>query len=160
MTDKCPEVLAIDAMVADLEANAGLPDHLVVKYRRPRVILPEDCPLLFVGLDESGSIESPSGTVRFRSQVPIALEWHEAAVEEIQTLVDDEGLSLRLIDSAKRIQARVRKWAIETTSLGGVSLAVAHVEEVGAAAVIPFVLEDGYVEGIRILVPVYVTESA
>lgn len=155
------EVALIDAMVADLEANGGLgEDVLIVKYRRPRIILPEDCPVLVVALDESGSVEAPKGTVRFTSLVPIALEWHEAAVEEVRTLVDDPDLSVSLITNAGLVRARARKWAIETGALGGVSLGVAGVDELGPAAMIPFVLEDGFVEGIRLIVQVTITEDA
>jgi hypothetical protein len=162
VTEYGPEIRLMDAMATDLAENAGLPDCNVVKYRRPRVILPEDCPLLLVVVDDAGKLEAPEGTIRVRSRVPFSLEWYEQAVDEVQTLVDDPELSLALWLNAKRIELRVRKWAVEMTELGGVPLGVPECEEIDAAALLPFRLdlEDGAVEGIAVIAEARIVEDA
>jgi len=160
MTEYGPEVRLMDAMAEDLRTNANLPTKLlVVKYRAPRIIEPQDCPLLVIRVDDSGKIAAPDGTVRTRSFVPIALEYHEEVVQEVKTLVDDEAKSLSLWLNAKKIEQRVWKWTIEDPTIGGVDLGVDEAFEIDAVGLIPFTMEDGFIEGISVLVSIRITED-
>lgn len=96
----------VKVLADDITANVSLAPHTVVKGRRPRKILPEDCPLLVLWLDNKRP--RPVTTERFDGIITIGVSWHEAAVEEAETLVDDEELSWRLTDSIEAIEARVR----------------------------------------------------
>lgn len=100
------EQRVVKAIAADLEANAGLPPHLLVRYRRPRAILPADCPALVVWLVLMEQVART--TEWFDGTITVGISWHEEAVVEAQTLAENEGLSLRLIEALSLIRARLR----------------------------------------------------
>jgi hypothetical protein len=135
----------IDSVVEDLNDNGDLPEHGTVKYRRPRVILPEDCPLMVVWLilDEP----TPQTTKRFDTGWRIGVSWHEQAVDEAKTLTVDEALSLALIDAVEKIKARFR--AIATGGLADVPEAYEFLP--GSTRYLAEELAQGLTEG-------YVTE--
>lgn len=102
--------LLVQQIAADLEANAGLTTpHGLVRWRRPRAILPKECPLLVVWLDEKAltPIESSS----FDGTAIVGISWHEATVEQARLLIDDEAKATSLLDNLERIEWRVRSMA-------------------------------------------------
>jgi hypothetical protein len=101
----------VDEIAADLATNAGLPAHTVAKYRRPRAILPDDCPLLCVWLE--AKTPTPRTTKWFDSAMTIGVSWHEESVAEVETLVLDEDVALALMSSLEKIEARVRVLAAQ-----------------------------------------------
>lgn len=106
MSDTVEEAV-VRAIADDLEANAGLPPHTMVKFRRPRAVLPEDCPLLCVWWEAKNP--DFTTTVLFDFQLTIGVSWQEESVEEAKTLVNDEYLSLSLMTNIKRCEARIRE---------------------------------------------------
>jgi hypothetical protein len=142
------------ALAADLDANASLDPHSTVKGRRPRAILPEDCPLLVIWLDNKRP--SPATTERFDGIITIGISWHEEAVEEAETLIDDEDLSWRLAENIERIEGRIRY--LSRAGLGSLlnpwQLLPGAMDLVG-----PLPQKEGLVEGYALEVTAEVTES-
>lgn len=95
----------IDVIADALEASA-LPEHGLVKYRRPKAILPEMCPLLVVWVRYK---EPARGTTTwYDSTITVGVSWHEESVEEAETLTPDEILSTSLLDNLDIIQTAIR----------------------------------------------------
>lgn len=99
----------VDAIHADLEANAGLPDHGdAVLYRRPRSIRPQDCPLLCVYVAAIVPKLQGGTTVTFDSEVTVGVSWHQGAVDEAQTMVLNDQTSIDCLAALEKIQDRIR----------------------------------------------------
>lgn len=139
-------------MATDLDANAGLPSHLLVKYRRPRAVRPEDCPLLCVWLQDKTT--NPQTTERFDSVLVVGISWQVEAVQEAVTLVEDDAVAEALIDALERIEERIRVWSRE-----GVGVLEAWQITPSGAEYLPANLQQGLVEGYAVGVRVEVTES-
>lgn len=150
MTDSLEQRI-IDALVDDIEASAGLPIHTVVRYRRPRAVLPEELPMLVVWLASKET--TPITTIRFSSTIQVGVSWHEQSVEEAETLVQDTSIGLALMTNIALIEDRVR--AIETA--GG--LPVPEAQEMLPSGTVYETLQDGLVEGYALSVLVRVTEE-
>jgi hypothetical protein len=86
-----------------------LPEHRTVKYRRPRDIQPADCPMLVVWVE--AKVPTPVTTATFDGVVSLGVSWHLAAVKEAQTLVEDEALSVALLDAIELIENEIRRLA-------------------------------------------------
>lgn len=133
----------VDAIATDLDTNGSLGAHTTVKYRRPRAIVPDDCPLLVVWfMSKEPNLETGT-TDRFDKTIGIGVSWHEETVAEAQTLVNDEAKSTALIDALEKIEARSH----ELSRLGA---GVAEVYEIlpGASAYVPPEMQDGLVEAV------------
>lgn len=107
MTEKPLAQRIIDNIAADLDQR--LPAHVTVRYRRPVVILPTDCPLLCVWLDNK--VVAPQTTENFDSVFVIGVSWHREAVEKVETLVRDPELQVRLLNELQLIEDRIKVWA-------------------------------------------------
>lgn len=99
-------VRIIDALADDMEAAADLPDHQTVRYERPYIVLPEDCPLLCVWLEMKRL--TPRGTNRWESAVGIGISWQWAAAEEIETLVNNPERTKENLMVLGRMERRIR----------------------------------------------------
>lgn len=146
------EIDVIDALVADIEANADLPEHNTVKYRRPLAIVPEDCPLLVVWLVIGRPTRSTN--VTFDSVLTVGVSWHVETVEQAQTLIEDPAKSAELLVALGKIRARVRE--LSRTTLG-----VEHAWEVlpSDTTYLPPEMQQGFTEGYGHEVLVQVTEE-
>lgn len=140
----------IDALAGDLESNAGLREHRTVKYRRPRIILPEECPLLVVWLE--AKVPTPKTTVWFDSAITIGVSWHEETVDEVTTLIDNEDISISLMESLERIEERVRVLARDGMSDSWQVLP-------GESRYLSPELQQGLTEGYALAVEARVTED-
>lgn len=90
------------------------PPHGTIKGRRPLAIQPDDCPLLIVWTDSKRA--TPVTTERFDAEYTIGISWHEATVEEVETLIRDEDISWSLSEARDKIEDRLRTLA--TTGIG------------------------------------------
>lgn len=142
----------IDGIALDLDTYAGLPDHSTIKYRRPRAILPADCPMLVCWL--LGKSPRPLTTERFDSEISIGVSWHLETIVEAQTLERDTDKSIELIDALERIEDRVRLLAAN-----GVDVDAAYQVLPGEVAYLPPEMQQGLTEGYALEVNVRVTED-
>lgn len=142
----------VDAIAADLDANAALATHTTVKYRRPRAILPADCPLLVVWL--SGKGNAPQTTQRYDGEIVVGVSWHEQTVQEAQTLARDNTVALALLTALDKIEARVRHYG-----LNGIGVLAAWQVLPGDVLYLPPEMEQGLTEGYALEVNVRVTEG-
>jgi hypothetical protein len=142
-----------EGLAADFDASADLPAHMTLAGRRPRAILPEDCPVLVVWLDRKAT--SPESTERFDGQLVLGASWHEQAVEEAKTLVDNPGLSWSLLGAIERIEGRVR--ALARTGLATVPEAWQIIP--GDTQYVGPLPQQGLVEGYALEIVAAVTEA-
>ena len=98
----------IVALADDMDANAGLPPHTTYPGRPP-ALQPDQCPALVVWLD--GKRPTPVTTEWFDAIYTIGLSWHEASVEQAETLVSDQDLKWSLSEARDKIEDRIRKLA-------------------------------------------------
>lgn len=109
MTENSLEQRLVDFFADDLDAH--LPDHETFRYRRPPVILPENCPALVVWLSQERP--TPKTTNAFDSEIMVGTSWHEEVVSQAQSLEPDEEKATALFDSLTIIKARIRAWAVD-----------------------------------------------
>lgn len=145
------EQLVIDAVATDLEEDGELVAHTLVKYRRPRAITPDMCPLMVVWLIYKS--QRPQTTTRFDSTLTVGVSWHEESVDEAYTLINDQATALALLEARGKIEARLRLLA--TTGLG-----VGNAWELtpGDSAFIPPEMAQGLTEGYVIQANVRLSE--
>lgn len=141
----------IDALVTDLNSSASLPAHSTVKYRRPRAIMPEDCPLMVVWL--LGKAPTPKTTEWFDSQISIGVSWHEETVADAETLMTNEEVAVTLMNARSKIEARVR-------ALAKVGLSDAWEVVPGISQFLPPEMQQGLTEGYALEVITRVTEGS
>ena len=98
----------IDAIADDLDNHAKLPNHGTLRYKRPRAIQPDDCPLLVVWLVQKLTQGEGNTTHWWTSLVRVAASWHEEVIEEAETLQHDEAEAIRMLDAVEKIETRVR----------------------------------------------------
>lgn len=114
------ETRVIDGIIADLNNNAGLPEHSTVYYRRPAAVLPENCPLLCVWMIRK-VFGNPTNLSTYDA-MEIGITWQVDATERALTLFgpgegDEEGAEDRLWEARelfqdmKRIENRIRMLA-------------------------------------------------
>lgn len=130
----------IDAIATDLNANADLPSHGTVKYRRPRAILPEDCPLLIVWLQTKNP--TPVTTEYFDGEIGVGISWHIESVQEAVTLQNDEATATTLIDALEGIEGRIRHLA-----RNGLGVGAAWDVRPGESLYLPPEMAQGLTEG-------------
>lgn len=106
----------IDALV-DVYEGLPLAAHNVVKYRRPVVTMPEDCPLLTVFV-LSEDIQ-PRTTVGMDTMIAVGVTWQEAAVDSAQTLKENPERSVSLLNAMQQLKRatwdlnkQVEEWVI------------------------------------------------
>jgi hypothetical protein len=143
----------IEALADDLDNEAGLPEHQTIRKRRPRAIVPEDCPLLVVWLERT--TRRGWTNMKQESNVSIGVSWHEESVDEAASLVDDETLSDKLIDAIELIEARVREIAREEITLAEGAWEITP----GEGRYLPSDMQQGLTEGHAIVVEARVTEG-
>ena len=95
----------IDRITDAVEA-IDLPEHTTIKYRRPKSILPEECPMLVVWL--RAKTPTPVTTQWFDGTYTIGISWHQDSVDESETQEMDDDLSLDLMDRIGEIEAAIR----------------------------------------------------
>lgn len=100
------EVRIIDQLTKVVERAPSMPRHKTVKYRRPVVVLPTDCPLLCVWLLAKEA--APRTTDNDDSLISIGVSWQVEAVERAEKLVDDPKKSVELLKTVLEIQGQVR----------------------------------------------------
>lgn len=148
------EVRIIDAVAADINTNAGLPQHTTVRYARPIIVVPNDCPILCVWLLQKAM--SARTTNYFDSTVAVGVSWQVWTEGEILTLREDEGRRKRTLKEMLAIQARIRYLGVH-----GLSEEIGEAYEflpVGVDYTPPSSLDTGLVEGYAMTVHVNVQE--
>lgn len=140
----------IDELVVDLDTNGNLPSHKTVPYRRPRVIMPEDCPLMVVWL----VTKDPTGVTNaeFHGNITLGISWHEETVEEAETLINDPATAIALMDAQSKIEARLRALAVA-------GLAATWELTPGPSTYLSADMSDGLVEGYLLTATARVTEG-
>jgi hypothetical protein len=149
----------IDALTADLLANAGLSGVVTwVKYRPPRALEPQDCPAVIVRRGDK--VWVPVGTGhRFNAHLEVIVEYHLPAVDEAVTLVDDETLSTALLDAAEAIEQRIRSLANEENTPAAGPRPWWEIRP-GRSAVIDPRLQQGLTEGYAVAAICSIDETA
>lgn len=148
------EVRIIDQIAADIDSNAGLPKHETVRYARPLVVLPDDCPILCVWLLQKAM--APRTTNYYDSVIAVGVSWQVWTERESQTLQEDEPRRKKMLKDMLAIQARVRYLGIH-----GLSENIDEAYEflpVGVDYTPPSSLDTGLVEGYAMTVHVNVQE--
>jgi hypothetical protein len=110
-TDVSLDEQIIDALIDDVEANAELPGHLTVRYRRPPAITPEMCPVLVGWLLRKIPVPRTTaypGGGHHSAVWVVGLSWHEAVVEEAVTLVEDVDAARSLSRARAAIEERIQ----------------------------------------------------
>lgn len=149
------EVRLVDTIASEINGNVDLPDHSTVRYGRPLVVLPDDCPLLCVWLLQKAMV--PRTTNYFDSTIAIGVSWQVWTEREIESLQEDEERRKRTLKEMLRIQARIRYMGVH-----GLSEEIGEAYEflpVGVDYTPPSSLETGLVEGYAMTVHVNVQES-
>jgi hypothetical protein len=101
-------VRLIDRITAALlESRVDLHPESVVKYRRPRAILPRDCPLLCIWLQNKDLENLDTGSFHFVNR--IGASWHEEAIEQVSQLDDDPSVPISLLQNIEKIERRMMK---------------------------------------------------
>lgn len=133
----------VDAVADDLDANAGLPDHDTIRYRRPRAIMPDDCPLLVVWF-ASKDVSLEAGTTdRFDKAYSIGVSYHVETVAEAQSLVNDPEMSKELMTVLEAIEARSHY-----LSTNGVGVSPVYQVLPGSSVYMAPEMKDALVEGV------------
>jgi hypothetical protein len=135
----------------DLDANADLPPHVTIRGRRPLAIQPTDCPVLVVWLDHKVAV--PRTSIRYDADYTIGVSWHEATVEEVESLVRDEDIGWSLAENRGKIEARLR--ALSRSS----PVASAWEMKPGESTYIGPLPQQGMVHGFTVEAIVSVTEE-
>lgn len=153
MTDHDLARRLVVALASDLDKMGGLDEHNTIAGRIPPAIMPEMCPLMVVWLDTK--VPRPQTSVWFDGAISIGVSWHEAVVEQAETLVEDLDVQFALMDALDRIEARVRTLASEGFST------ISEVWQVlpGEVRYLAPELQEGLVDGYAIEVVVYATEG-
>jgi hypothetical protein len=141
----------IEGIADDLDANAGLPPHVTIRGRRPLAIQPDDCPVLVVWLDSKVAV--PRTTVRFDADYTIGISWHEATVDEVESLVRDEDIGWTLSENREKIEDRLRYLATNSP------VASAWEMKPGESTYIGPLPNQGMVHGFAVEAIVSVTEE-
>lgn len=142
----------VDALATDLNNNANLGTHSTVKYRRPRAILPADCPLLVVWLQSKSP--TPVTTEFFDGEISIGISWHVESVQEALTLQNDEATATALIDALEKVEGRIRYLA-----KNGLGVGAAWDVRPGESLYLPPEMAQGLTEGYAQEAIVTVTEN-
>lgn len=148
------EVRVIDAIAEDINGHAGLPKHETVRYARPLVVLPADCPILCVWLLQKAM--APRTTNYFDSTIAVGVSWQVWTERESQTLQEDEPRRKKMLKDMLAIQARIRYLGVH-----GLSEEIGEAYEflpVGVDYTPPSSLDTGLVEGYAMTVHVNVQE--
>ena len=157
MTDAL-EIRLIDVITAHCESDASLPAHQTVKYTRPVVVLPDDCPLLCVWLVAKES--APYTTDNDDSKISIGVSWQVEAVDRAETLMEDPKRSKETISAVFRLQAALR----DIFQRGWLAATGTDIPEAYDGALVnvdytpPTSLETGLVEGYALTVRVLCQE--
>lgn len=151
------EIRVIDELAAALDNTADLPKHKTCKYRRPLIVIPEDCPLLTVALINKPM--TPVTTNLFDAGLLIGVTWQIEAVKEAQTLIDNPKKSKELLEAMGKIQQCMRDLAVGHWSLqGGVVDEAYQLWPLQVDYMPPGNVETGLVEGYLMSVRVSVQE--
>lgn len=145
----------IEAIHADLEANADLPDHETQLYLRPRAIIPEDCPLLVVWVIDDVPNLSLGTTVTFDYTVSVGVSWHVQVTEDAETMVRNDEVVLDALAVLERIRNRIR-----VMSTDGIGVDACHEVLPGISTPNAPALATGLVEGYATSVLCSIVEKA
>ena len=157
-----PEVIELENQLCDelaLRIEPMMPwmDAVprTIKYRRPRAILPENCPLLCVWVMRE-RIE-PQTNTRYETIVWLGVSWHEAAVDSAETLEMNEDRALSLMRAVNAIKGVTMRLGVSGWDVPGAS-------EVWPTSVswqgsMGNILDTGLVEGYAVEVQVRAKES-
>lgn len=99
-------IRVLDTLAEDLMANAELEPRNIVVGRRPLLVLPEECPVLWIGMVQK--VLTPRTTNDFDSAIAVQIVWWEEAVEQLKTLVEDQELARDMLRTMGRIERRLR----------------------------------------------------
>lgn len=137
----------IDTLVSQLE-TADLPRHLTAKYRRPYLVLPEDCPLLCVYVMNKALTNVPNRA--FQSVLTLGVSWQEAAVDRVKTLRANPNRYVSLLTNVAKLEAAIRQIALDDWGVFGAYqvLPTAVVYQPGSDT------ETGAVEGYTVVVDI------
>lgn len=141
----------IEALATDMDANAALPVHTTY-HGRPPALKPDDCPALVVWLDSKRP--TPVTTEWFDAIYTIGISYHEASVDQAETLVSDEELKWVLSEARGNIEGRLR--ALAQTGIG---VDAAWEVEPGESQYFGPPLQQGLTQGYAVECIVKVTEN-
>jgi len=157
------EIRVIDALARELDL-AELPPHTTLRYRQPLAVMPSDCPLLTLWLIQKRY--AAQTVAYYDSGLAIGISWQEEAIEQAETLVEDEDASRSLLRAMSIIED-----VIFTVSINGLSVerveqedgrekdAVYAVKPLSIDLSAPAGVENGLVEGYAMTVEVDLTQT-
>ncbi len=157
-----PEVIELERQLCDelalrLEPVMPWGDTVprTIKYRRPRAILPENCPLLCVWVMRE-RIE-PQTNTRYETTVWLGASWHEASVDSAETLQMNPERALSLMQAVSAIKGVTMRLGVSGWDVPGAS-------EVWPTSVswqgsMGNILDTGLVEGYAVEIQVRAKES-
>jgi hypothetical protein len=95
------EIRVMEALLAEFD-ELELPAHFTAAFVRPRLVLPEDCPLLCVYPMQKAYIAE--NVVEFTSAAAYGVSWQEEQVDRLETLIDDPERAKGMIRAVATIE--------------------------------------------------------
>lgn len=101
-----------DAVLDDLQANVVFPaPYTVRRYLRPRVVTPEQCPVLAVfAVRQRPVLIATNGC--YTSEWHLAVQWWEDASAAIESGTDGDLTAMRLFAVTDALLARIMGWPL------------------------------------------------
>lgn len=151
------EIEIVDKLSAFLADNVDLPPYTLQKYRRPRAVLPDDCPLLTIWLVHKGMLAAT--TNNFDSRINIGISWQIDATDRATTLEEDEDAARDLLRQVGEIQHWIRYLGVHGWPEGETISEAYEVLPLSVDYLPPMALETGLIEGYAMTVQVAVVEQ-
>lgn len=102
-------VRVVDALVEDLVTNAQIEPRTVVRYKRPLIVMPDECPLLSVSVGQKVPTGFPN--MQQDSDISVAIIYWSPAVDQVKSLIDNPDWAADDLRTIGRIEARIRHLA-------------------------------------------------
>jgi len=160
------EVRIVEALAQAVEASPELPPHQTVLFKRPRAVLPDNCPLLCLFLVQK--VYTAETVVYYDDAIAIGITWQEESVTAAETLIDDPESAKSQLRAMSAIEEVIMGLSIDGLAVtqgemedgsGRESDAVYAVYPVGIDLSEAPQTEEGLVEGYAMTVEVDATQT-
>jgi hypothetical protein len=160
------EIRIIDALERQINASPHLAPHQTVLYKRPRAVLPGDCPLLAIFLIQKAF--TAETVTYYDTALAVGVTWQEEGNEEVTTLVDEPDMAKSQLRAISAIEEVILRLSIEGLEVERVEVDDGTGREADAAYAVypvgvdlsdPIQVEEGLVEGYAMTVEVDATQT-